>query len=111
MALFWGLQNPTVNRYHPSYRTLWQAYSWEWDTRFGWFGLDDWRLERVNTATELDVGKFHFYDIPLSAPAVAAIGFASIGTAGFLCGAGLCFLLQHRRHPPDPELSPMSTTP
>ncbi|MGP8200231.1 MAG: hypothetical protein ACLQU4_12095 [Limisphaerales bacterium] len=109
--LFWGLQNPGVNDYHPPYRTLWQAYYWVDETHFGWFGLEDWRLEGVNTETAIYLGKFQFYDIPLPAPKVAAIGFAGISTLGLLGYAGLSFLLRHRRHPPNPAPEPTANAP
>lgn len=100
MVLFWSLQNPSVTRYHPPYRTLWQAYFWVDETRIGSFGLEEWRLEGVNTETAIYLGEYQFYDIPLSAPAVAAIGFASVSTVAFLCCAGLSFLLQLQRDQP-----------
>jgi hypothetical protein len=90
------LQNPAVNNYHPAYRTLWQAYFWVDETRFGSFGLEDWRLQGVNTETSVYFGKFQYYDIPLSAPAVAATGFSGISTLGLLC---FTFFLRHRHHP------------
>ena len=45
--LFFFLQDSDVNNYHPSYRTMWQAYYWFADTPFGSLGMDDWRLEVV----------------------------------------------------------------
>ncbi len=90
--LFSLLQNPTVNDYHPAYRTMWQEYFWVVETdHFGWFGLEEWREEGVNTETAIYFGSFQYYDIPLSAPAVAAIGFAAASTLGLLLFTGLCF--------------------
>ena len=97
------LQNPAANNYHPAYRTLWQAYFWVDETRFGWFGLEGWRLEGVNTETAVYFGKFQYYDIPLSAPAVAAIGFAGISTLALLC---FTYFLRRRRQPPNKSPEP-----
>lgn len=97
VLMFSLLQNPAVNNYQPTYRTLWQAYFWVDETRFGWFGLEDWRLEGVNTETAVYFGKFQYYDIPLSAPAVAAVGFAGISTLALLC---FTYFLR-RRQPPN----------
>lgn len=107
--LFWLLQNPAVNDYNPPYRSLWQAYFWVYETRFGWFGLEDWRVEGVSKDTAIYLGKFQFYDVPLSAPAVAALGFAGMSTSGLVCFAGLSFLLRHRRDPPNGVPQPMAT--
>jgi hypothetical protein len=101
--LFFFLQNPLVNNYHPPYRTMWQAYYWFADTPFGSLGMDDWRLEGVDTMTAIEFGKFHYYDIPLSAPAVAAIGFAGITTLGLLC---FTFFLRRSRQPPNKSPEP-----
>ena len=109
--LFLLLQNPEVNDYRPPYRSLWQAYFWVDETDFGWFGLEEWRLEGVNTETAIYFGKFQHYDIALSAPAVAAIGFAGIGTLGLLCFTGLRFLFHGRQKPPSTSLAPTATAP
>src|SRR5438067_6813718 len=82
--LFFILQSADVNAYHPPDRTLWQAYRWVHETPFGSFGLEDWRLEGINTSTAIYFGKYQYYDLPLSAPGVAAIGFAGISTLGCL---------------------------
>ena len=97
--LFLILQSADVNAYHPPDRTLWQAYRWVHETPFGSFGLEDWRLEGNNTATAIYFGRFEYYDLPISAPAVATIGFVGITTLGLLGFAGLRFLFQRKRPP------------
>src|ERR1044071_1285963 len=95
--LFWFLQNPLVNNYHPAYETSWQAYYWGIETPFGWFGLEDWRVEGVEMQTSIDFGKFRSYGIPLSAPAVASTGFAGISTFMLLGSFNMNFLLRRWR--------------
>jgi hypothetical protein len=64
------------------------------ETRFGWFGLEEWRLEGVNQATAIYLGKVQLYDLPLSALALAAVGSAVVSVLGLavvrflICPAG-----------------------
>lgn len=88
LLLYWRLQDPEVNAFHPNAGSLWQPYYWVWDNRFGYFGLENWRLEGSNTETAVYFGRFHYSDVPLSAPAVAAIGFAAISVLALLGIAG-----------------------
>jgi hypothetical protein len=83
--LYFGLQDREVNDFHPPERSLWLAYYWIAETPFGSFGLENWRLEGINTHTAVHFAKYSYYDIPLSAPAVAAIGFAASNTFALLC--------------------------
>ena len=83
--LYFGLQDREVNDFHPPERSLWLAYYWMAETPFGSFGLENWRLEGINTHTAIHFARYSYYDIPLSAPAVAAIAFAASNTLAWLC--------------------------
>lgn len=106
LSLYLILQSPDVNAYHPPERSLWQAYNWAYETRLGLYGLEDWRLEGINTSTAIYFGRFQYYDLPLSAPGVAALGFAGISALGLLGFMGLRLLFRRRRPPLNPSRQP-----
>ena len=72
--------------WHPAHGTLWQSHYWLIDIPGGALGLEEWRLEGINTETSVYLGSFHFSTF-MPALVVAAIGLLILPTVCFLCVA------------------------
>jgi hypothetical protein len=78
--------------WHPTHGSLWQSHYWLIGVPGGALGLEEWRLEGINTETTVCLGSFYF-SVSLPAAIVAAIGLVSVCTVGLLCylGCGAIF--------------------
>jgi hypothetical protein len=77
--------------WHPPHGTLWQSHAWLINIPDGAFGLEEWRLEGINTDTTVYLGSFHF---STSTPAIAVV-VAAIGLGSFFAACLLCFARWH----------------
>ena len=72
--------------WHPAHGTLWQSHYWLIAIPGGALGLEEWRLEGINTETSVYLGSLHLSTF-MPATVVAAIGLLILPTTCFLCVA------------------------
>jgi len=83
--------------WHPENGALWQSHYWVIDTPVGELGLEEWRLEGINSETSVCLGSFQFSTM-MPAIAVVAIGLGGFSAAYFLCVVRWHTIFQAREH-------------
>jgi hypothetical protein len=70
--------------WHPEHGSLWQSHCWLVNTPGGALGLEEWRVEGINTETSVCLGSFYF-STSIPVVVVAAIGLGILAAMCFFC--------------------------
>lgn len=81
LAVILATSNPD---WRPACGVLWQKHNWR--VPGGALGMEEWRLEGINTDTMIYAGSFYF-TTSLPAPMVAVISIGSLCALSFICFA------------------------